>query len=365
MEGKMILRDKNILLISPEPWEHIHVSKHHYAIQLGQKNNKVFFLGPPGTIQSASETPYTNVVSVQYFGFPKGIRFYPRVLQKCFIRKKFNELEALCGVTFDIVWSFDNSVFFDFSALPERVLAISHIVDSTQDFQFVRTASTASVCLGVTREIVGRLKKFNRRSFFVQHAYAQRDGILDIRLPESQKTRVGYAGNLNLKYIDWKVLDKIVSGHTEIGFYFTGPYDVNHEFVLRLKRKPNTFFLGEIPSEQLGAFYKQMDVLMLCYLADDYPEQLANSHKMMEYLASGQMIVATQTAEYRAISDGGLILMSNRNEEFPFLLREALSNLDYWNSVEKANMRKAWAAENTYEKQLTRIEEFLALYSNR
>lgn len=355
----MILRDKNILLISPEPWDHIFVSKHHYAVHLGRRSNKVFFLNPPGKRPSVTGTDYQNVWSVHYAGFPKGLRYYPGALQRHFIRRRFHELERLCGADFDIVWSFDNSVFFDFSALPGKVLTISHIVDSTQDFQFDRAASTATLCLGVTREIVGRLKKSNPRSYFIQHGYAQRKDTADFQLPGNHPIRVGYAGNLNLRYIDWKMLDHVTSGHAEVGFYFAGPYRQDHEGVNRLKTKPNVYFIGEVPSERLAAFYGQMDVLLLCYLADDYPEQLANPHKMMEYLGSGKMIVATHTAEFRLLHDNELLLMSNRNAEFPDRLRQALADLGRWNGSERANLRRQWADENSYDKQLMRIEELL------
>ena len=39
----MILKDKSILIVSPEPWAHLFVSKHHYAVHLAQRGNKVFF----------------------------------------------------------------------------------------------------------------------------------------------------------------------------------------------------------------------------------------------------------------------------------------------------------------------------------
>src|SRR5690606_30205807 len=157
----MILRNKNILLISPEPWDHIFVSKHHYATHLGSRGNRVYFLGPPGGSESVAPTEYENVLEVKYRGFPKGLRFYPAALQRHFIRKKFHELERLCNIRFDVIWSFDNSVFFDFSALPEDVLTVSHIVDLNQNFQFVNASRTAQLCIGVSRSIVKRQKRHN------------------------------------------------------------------------------------------------------------------------------------------------------------------------------------------------------------
>src|SRR5690606_32482856 len=212
------LTGKNILLISPEPWEHIFVSKHHYAVHLGRRNNKVFFLNPPGKSNLATETAHENVRSVHYTGFPRGLRYFPGPLQRFFIRRKFTKLQELCGVAFDVVWSFDNSVFFDFSALPKKVFTISHIVDSVQDFQFEKAASTATICLGVTHAIVRRLNNSNARSSFVNHGYAHQRDTASIELPGAQVVRAGYAGNLGLRYIDWNLLDRITSEHKEVGF---------------------------------------------------------------------------------------------------------------------------------------------------
>lgn len=360
----MQLRNKSVLLISPEPWDHIFISKHHYAVSLGRRNNQVFFLNPPGKLKSVDDTKYKNVRSVHYKGFPRGLRFYPGFLQQYFIRRRFHELEMLCNTRFDIVWSFDNSVFFDFSALPKNIVTISHIVDSTQAFQFEKAASSASLCVGVTRNIVDRLRKSNSRSFFVQHGYAERMHASDIKLPGNHAIRAGYAGNLNLHYIDWNLLDQITSEHMGVGFYFAGPYRDDHEFVRRVMAKPNTYFLGSMPSENLGAFYRQMDVLLLCYLADDYPEQLANSHKIMEYLGSGKVVVATYTQEYAALEDQGLIAMSMHNVEFPGKLSLVLNDLKAWNGPDRQKARVRWALDNSYEKQITRIQGLLNYLGN-
>src|SRR5690606_1014053 len=133
-------------------------------------------------------------------------------------------------------------------------------------------------------------------------------------LPGTHAIRVGYAGNLDLRYIDWNLLDRIISEHAGVGFYFAGPHKENSA-VDRLRQKPNAHFLGKLPSAQLGSFYRKMDVLLLCYLADDYPDQLANPHKIMEYLGSGKVVVATRTGEYEAFESPGMLVMSRQNGE--------------------------------------------------
>ena len=356
---RLILQGKNILLISPEPWEHIFVSKHHYAVHLGRRENKVFFLGPPGKSNLLLGTTHRNVLSVQYTGFPKGLRFYPRLIQKYFIRRKFCELERLCNVQFDLVWSFDNSVFFDFSALSKTVVKISHIVDLTQNFQHARAAATADMCLGTTHVIVERLRRHNSKSFFVQHGYAEVKGDGEVDLTGNYGVKVGYAGNLNLKYIDWNTLNRLVTEYPKVGFYFAGPFRSDQEMIDRIRQKSNVFLLGEISSARLPDFYRQMDVLLLCYLADKYTDQLSNPHKLMEYLGSGKMVVSTLTEEHRGLHDSGLLLMSDKNEQVDELFRSALQNLNSWNSAEMQRLRRSVALANSYDRQIDRIELLL------
>jgi len=356
----MKLTGRSILIISPEPWDHIFVSKHHYAISLAQRGNHVYFLNPPQKSGTVQTTAFKNVLSVTYGGFPKGLRYYPRLLRRYFTRRRFDELQRICDTRFEIVWSFDNSVFFDFSALPQGILTISHMVDLNQDFQFAAAAKTADVCLGVSRAIVKKQRNYCSQSHFINHGYAQSVSPNRVQLPAKDVAlRVGYAGNLDLKYIDWKILQHLIPGHTDIGFYFAGPFTTSASYAKWLNGQSNAFLLGRIPSAQIVTFYAQMDILILCYRSAEYPDQLTNSHKMMEYLGSGKMIVATFTAEYKELEDRNLLLMSNGNAQFPDKFRQALQGLEFWNDPEKQQLRKEWALENTYDKQLDRIERIL------
>src|SRR5690606_33118966 len=196
-------------LISPEPWSEMSVSKHHYAIHLAGRNNKVFFLNPPTRDSNISNTAYDNVWKINYRGFPKGIRFYPECLRKFLISKVYDRILSLCQVRFDIVWSFDNSVFFDFSALPDNVLKISHIVDLNQNFRLANAASTADICFCTTDFIKVRLHKYNKRVHKINHGLTTRS-IYPKDLPGENKIKALYVGNVSSFYFDWKLFYEIV-----------------------------------------------------------------------------------------------------------------------------------------------------------
>src|SRR5450755_3125876 len=44
---RMPLKNKTILIISPQAWGQMYISKHHYAITLAKLGNTVYFLNPP------------------------------------------------------------------------------------------------------------------------------------------------------------------------------------------------------------------------------------------------------------------------------------------------------------------------------
>jgi len=352
----MELKKKNILLISPEPWDHIFVSKHHYATHLAKKGNNIYFLNPPSDQKKVMTTKYKNVYSVNYKGFPKGLRFYPSLIQQYFIQKMFNRVQKWCNVEFDIVWSFDNSVFFDFSALPKRVLKISHIVDLNQNFKLAQAADTADFCFGVIPLIVSRLKANNEHSFLINHGVQPFNKTGDKQtVPGNNKLKAMYIGNLKMKFIDWSLLHILVKQNKNVDFIFLGENTTDYsDFFI----KENVYYLGKVKAEEIPAFLKSSDILLLTY-SEDYYTNYATPHKMMEYLASGKMVVATKTMEYNTLAEKELIIMSEQNSDFPDLFREVITEIEEWNIPEKQNMRKAFALDNTYDRQITRIENII------
>lgn len=349
--------DLAILLISPEPWDHLHVSKHHYAIHLAKKGYAVFFLNPPAGREAVSETAYANLRVIDYKGFPKGLRFMPGPLRKYLTKKMFLRLQTLCNCTFAITWSFDNSVFFDFDALPAGVIKISHIVDQNQDFQFKRAASSADICLGVIPKIVAKQKKFNDNSHLVPHAVQTFPAKPPhVELPGKSAIKLIYTGNLLMPYLDWDLFQKIISGadNTDLVFIGTDTPDHATEFF----EETRVFHLPAVASHELPAYLQNADLLLLCY-QPEYYRQYASPHKMMEYLASGKMVLATWTEEYSGLHEKGLIRMAKNHEEYLESFKEIMQNFKYWNSPEMQHKRRAFTLENTYDKQIERIEQMI------
>jgi glycosyltransferase involved in cell wall biosynthesis len=303
----MRLENKNILIISPEAWGDYFVSKHHYAVELASKGNKVYFLNPPSTNFSIQFTKFDKLWELNYPGFPKGLRFYPSFLQKKVILARFRELERIAGVAFDIVWSFDTSVFFDFSFLPDSVLKILHIVDLNQDFQTRLAANSADICFCTTELIRRRLLPFNKNTYKIHHGVRLNNlaNVQKPKLPGKGKKKAMYVGNLSMQYLDWGKLLAAAQAHSDVDFVFLGPdgksnlsfaASTNKEKDI-LRMLPNAFFLPAVPADQIMGYLLASDVLLISYQEKHYADQ-ASPHKVLEYLASGKPIVATWTEEY-------------------------------------------------------------------
>lgn len=356
----MALKNKTILIVSPEGWGEVFVSKHNYAINLAEKGNMVFFLNPPSQAEFIAPTKYHNLFEVNYKGFFRGIRFFPSFFQKKVIYNKFKELEKMARVKFDVIWSFDNSVFFDFSGFPKDILKICHIVDLNQDFQVEKLASTANICFCTTEYIKNRLVTYNKRVYKINHGNQDTPCASIQELPGKNKIKAVYVGNLAIPYFDWKLLFTVVSENSDVDFIMIGPDKGSHlqktirDVKNEIKKLPNINFIGPIPSANVLEFLRGADILLIMYLADKYKEQLANPHKLMQYFSAGKVVVSTWTEEYK--NNRNLIEMVEKNADYPALFKKVVSRISDYNCVFLQEEKRKFALDNTYEKQVARIE---------
>lgn len=360
-----MLQNRSILIISPEPWQHIHVSKHHYARVLADLKNKVVFLNPPSGTWNISQTDLRGLVVVDYPKFLPGIRFFPAFLRRNLMRSKYLQIQSKCGLVFDMVWSFDNSVFFDFAFLDENIRKISQIVDLNQNFQLALAAKTANLCLGSSRHIVSKLKLYNPNSHFVHHGV--QEGVRadsKVTLPGTNSLKAVYIGNLAMKYLDWKILHIAASENEEVDLIFIGPngdtFDLQvnemHEDKRQMMGLPNVYTLPQIDSAKISNYIAAADFLLIAYQESHHKDQ-ANPHKMMEYLLSGKPILCTYTEEYLELERE--IFMSRKNTDWPVCFGIMIHELKRWNNPELVTKRIDYAKSHTYVNQVRKIARLL------
>src|SRR4051812_29755408 len=114
---------KTYLLISPQPWGKMYLSKHNYAIELAESGNKVFFLNPPtykkfpSPLRLNVKQQLPNLFVIDYnLSVPVHImRFKARSVYDFIIHhslvKQLNRLAR-----FDELWCFEPNIFSSFDS---------------------------------------------------------------------------------------------------------------------------------------------------------------------------------------------------------------------------------------------------------
>jgi glycosyltransferase involved in cell wall biosynthesis len=362
--------DKNILIISPQDWEHISVSKHHYALELAALGNIVYFLDPP-----SEKGKYKNVELEQInenltvihnsISFPYKFKFYAFIVFNFLMRFHAKKIRLQLP-KIDVVWSFATT-YTNLNSF-NADLNIYHQVDNLQDQNYEKPVKSAHFVFGVTPDILERLNHLNKH--LIGHGLSQiftqtnRDSY-----QSGAKLNVCYCGNLNLKSLDKNLLLSLISNYKEIIFHFIGPYDLNDldfdtgNYFSGLQNAENLILYGKKTPEEIASIYKGMDAFLICYDKTSTFEQsrnkVYNSHKILEYLSTGKVIISTNVG---AFVNCDIIEMTQEdsNQNYLKLFKKVTGNIEMYNSEELINKRREFAFASTYKKKIGEIEHIIS-----
>ncbi len=348
---------KRILVISPEAWDHIPVSKHHYSRELALAN-EVYFLNPPSQRNGVHSTPeYGNLKVVNYRGIP-GINYLPATLRDFFNKILLNRIVKQCGGHFDVVWTFDPFRFQNL-ALFKASVRIYHAVDIHKSPQEHVLAESCDIILSVSNMILDRFNPFDKIRVKINHGLAShflKDPDESVMVKKTSRLRVGYVGNLDNWCIDRPTLLAIVKNNENIDFDFIGPYGKNSSLALSLKHLKNARLIGKVPSSELPARLKQCDLFLMCYDGKNR-EVNSNHHKIIEYLATGKPIVMNYTDEYKDKRD--MLTMADENHQLPGLFTEVVDRYQELTADGLRQKRIAFAQSNSYSNHVATIDGIL------
>jgi hypothetical protein len=363
---KFSFDNKVIYIISPEDWWKNLLSKHLFAIELASRGNEVYFLGPGFRPDRPFLEPIRGIPNLKIINYQlksRGLRWFPKQIARLMMKKDIRAIEKLIGKPADVIWSFDNSRYF-FLDLFDAQLKIAHIMDHNMDFQIENQCRTADICFGVTTDVVSRLHALNPKSYFIQH------GVVPVNADDlkkhSNEVHAVYAGNLMIPYINWSLVRKLVSTYSDVKFTFCGSYETDNlnnqlnrtalDHIQALEKLNNVSFIGALGKEELHKTLTDGDVLLLFYDHNLYPKQVANSHKILEYLSSGNVVVANFTAEYHGLD---LLEMAQTDEDYLDLFNKVIQDISKYNSPELREKRIKYALEHTYPLTIKNIEHLI------
>lgn len=380
----MELKNKIIFIVSHEEWGDMMMSKHHYAIELGRRGNKVYFINHPdrryrlkrGEVK-VNSTNYKNVFSVNHrIVHPFFFKYKLKRLYEYLTSFHIKQIIKKIGVQPDVVWSFDAENSLPLEFFSKRALKIYMPVDGPFNHVFELDAGrNANIIVSVTERILNRYRELKAPKYQVNH------GVSDVFINErvsrelNSPIRIGYSGSLVRNDLDIPVFTKIISSHPDKIFEFWGENnparstihlqqdvsDATKRFLSFLFNSPNVILHGAVTSKTLAEGLKRMDALLIAYnIKNDQ-----NHHKVLEYLGSGRVIISSYMSSY--VSHPGLIQMvtsSENNDELPALFDSTISRLEFFNSPQKQEERISYAMQFTYSNQVRRIERFLIENAN-
>ena len=369
----MDFRLKNILIISPTPWDVSSPARQHYARELAKMSNKVFYLNPPTKIDSVIEMS-ENLWIVDYKPLMSLFGLFPAPSDA----KLLDKINRLIGKKLDVVWSFDSSRFTDLSVLGTEPVKIYSLEEWHQDFEKDRLiAQSADLVLGLSQPLLDRIGSVKSWKYLFDHALGSvfADAIHRVKQIKENtqfatgRIRCGYLGNLQNKYLDTAVFETIIRNNPIVEFHIIGPFVKESNlaagnktwedpFVEFLMSMPNVRLYGSLMTVRTAEILQTMDMFLVCYDSKNYGDMTANPQKVVEYFSAGNVVVSNHLKSFDKHKD--LILMAAENKDLPQIFKDTVTNLEIHNRAELFRKRLDFALSHTYEKQLNKIAGILS-----
>ena len=357
---------QRILLVSPEAWGPAKVSKHHYAQALVDRGCEVYFLDPYGPGRSWSVTRDPGGVQVVHAPpMPRGTRFLPGAVRAFLDDRRMERLADLCGGSFDLCWNFDLYRFRDLRDRTHARVRMLHVMDLPLPDDLAGPARSADAVLFISPRMAEHLPPSAPPHLHVPHGLA---------LPQVEPVpprdlrggvRIAYLGNLAQRFLDLEGLARVAKADPRIVLYLVGPYGGNLTTGKRapdprwdaLRKLPNVVHVGPIPSEQVQGWLAAMDILLVAYDTLRFPRETAHPHKVIEYLYSGRLVLATHMADMTDLED--LLVMLGPGVPIDAGIPEVIDRLHELNTPEAGERRRRFALTLRYVEHVDRIAGFL------
>ncbi|NLR90503.1 glycosyltransferase family 4 protein [Flammeovirga agarivorans] len=361
------LKNKTIIILSPQKWNSIQVSKHHYAIQLAKDNN-VIFINPPSNKENISNSIYNKIRIIDYkLIIPTTLRYKSRFIFNLIIKSKVKSILKNYKIKGDIVWCFDPNIFNDLNVFNCKT-KIFHPVDPITEQEQINVANTADVIFSVSQKILSSFNKIKKPKYFINHGLGNDFVNSSKKYSFKEKNRdetfkVGYVGNLIREAIDRDLFLELVSQNTDVDFYLWGPsYSKNDNgaihFIKKLSTLNNVILKGIKKGSELANDIKNMDFFFLTYKNIPHLSDRSNSHKLIEYLNTGKPIISIDIETYR---NNNLILMTKKNDnEMLDLFNHLKNNYSDFHNENLFYKRIEYAHSNSMSQQINKIDSILA-----
>lgn len=368
---------KTIIIISPQSWSDMHISKHHYSLELAKLKCNVFFINPVLNglkfsmhIKTLIDNPCLNIVQF-YSIIPYWTKFKIKKLFNIILSWQIRRLRRKIGIPIDIVWDFDCGNSYQNFKIFKAKYNIFHPVD--QALQKLPVDKKPHVIFSVSNEILSFYEEVNVPKYFINHGLSsQLKNIAHSNLVSATNKvfyepnnpiKAIYVGNLMIPFLDHDTLIKAIKKHPHIEFHFLGPYSVDQRkytlnqisFINFLRKSKNVILHGLVSQDKLIHLVNDADMFFMKYLKSAAYNG-DNSHKVIEQLSTGKVILSNKLSIYK---NDALLIMHDDREQWLRAFHHITINLTAYNSMENQKTRIQYAINNSYESQLIKIEHII------
>ncbi len=364
---------KVVIVVSPQAWGKMFISKHHYAIELAKLGYSVFFINPPkekkiGGLPKVRihETEYKNLKVVEHtLFFSSYFKFHLPflhhlliVIQRGFILRKIG--------TPNLVMSFDLTNNFPLTSL--NCKKIFFAADEPRAEQNFISARNADLIVSVSQHILDLYKPYYPQTdlFLINHGLS--DEFLNIPTDSLKKYKginIGLSGNFLFNDIDYPILLQIIEENPLIKFHFFGNHSVesnigadssqrNIDYLTQIKSNPNCVFHGVLGKRELALELNQMDGFLICYDPQKGQSSGSNSHKILEFLSTGKVIISSNFSFYEGTTLFEMCTEKS-NKQLKNLFHKTFHSFVYRNPEKISIERKYFAFKNTYANNIQEL----------
>lgn len=366
-----MIKGLNILIVSPEPWGPLRLSKHHYAVAALELGASVYFLQPPdGSVSKLSlEKTVDGVHILVQPSLPRGLRFLPSAVRRSHERGILRSIEKIASSRFDVIWNFDRYQFRFLTRTDyDGRMVIFHLVDFPSDKNFDVQVGNADICIGVTEELCDQLNEQGAAdTIHIGHSFAPRP-VSRVSHPmlRGDNVKIGCIGNMAIESIDLDSLQRIAGDHPDVEIFLIGPHGnsnlsagvpANSDKFKELISNENVHWVGAVPWTDIPGWMDAMAGLIVAYDPIKFKQVASNSHKLLEYFSSGKPILSSYLAGLGAERE--LILMTEAGSPVSTGFDRLLHTISDPKSDIHAAQRKAFANDRTYAKTTSAILQAL------
>ena len=365
---------KKAIVVSPQSWGKMFISKHHYALELSKLGFEVFFVNPPKENKlgglpriKIEATEYENLVTVNHtLFFSNYLKFHLPFLHHILIFIQRWLLLKKIGKP-DIILSFDLTNNFPLKSLACKKIFFA--ADEPRAEQNYVSARNADLIVSVSQHILDLYQKYfpETKKLLINHGLSEEFLNIPKDLPKKYNgINIGLSGNFLFNDIDYPVLLQIVEENPDVKFHFYGNHSTasnigtdsskaNLDYLEQIKNRSNSVFHGVLCKRELALELNQMDAFLICYDPQKGQSSGSNSHKILEFLSTGKVIFSSHFSYYEGTD---LFVMNTSRVDNTLLIglfQEGISALNQFNNSHLKEGRMIFSQENSYDQNLLKI----------